>query len=65
MCEEARCSGLSVENASETLVLADRHSAEQLKAHTIDFINGFVCYFLKVQLTFWSSLQVGIFFKTP
>jgi speckle-type POZ protein len=40
MCEEALCSSLTVDNASEVLVLADRHSAEQLKAHTIDFING-------------------------
>jgi speckle-type POZ protein len=29
-----------VENVSDVLVLADLHSAEQLKAHAIDFING-------------------------
>ncbi|XP_053453548.1 speckle-type POZ protein-like isoform X3 [Nycticebus coucang] len=39
MCEEALCSNLSVENVADTLVLADLHSAEQLKAQTIDFIN--------------------------
>ncbi|XP_028724501.1 speckle-type POZ protein-like isoform X2 [Peromyscus eremicus] len=39
MCEEALCSSLSVENVADTLVLADLHSAEQLKAQAIDFIN--------------------------
>ena len=39
MCEEALCSNLTVENVSEVLVLADLHSAEQLKTHAIDFIN--------------------------
>jgi speckle-type POZ protein len=39
MCEEALCSSLSIENVSEILVLADLHSAEQLKTHAIDFIN--------------------------
>ena len=39
MCEEALCSNLSVDNVSEVLVLADLHSAEQLKTHAIDFIN--------------------------
>lgn len=39
MCEEALCNGLSVENVADTLILADLHSAEQLKAQAIDFIN--------------------------
>ncbi|XP_035160895.1 speckle-type POZ protein-like isoform X1 [Callithrix jacchus] len=39
MCEAALCSNLSVENVADTLVLADLHSAEQLKAQAIDFIN--------------------------
>ncbi|XP_059022735.1 speckle-type POZ protein-like isoform X3 [Mustela lutreola] len=39
MCEEALCCNLSVENVADTLVLADLHSAEQLKAQAIDFIN--------------------------
>ncbi|XP_065306772.1 speckle-type POZ protein isoform X3 [Dermacentor albipictus] len=39
MCEEALCSNLSVETAAEVLILADMHSADQLKAHAIDFIN--------------------------
>ena len=39
MCEEALCSSLLVENVSDVLVLADLHSAEQLKTHAIDFIN--------------------------
>ena len=40
MCEQALCNGLSVENACDVLIVADLHSAEQLKAHAVDFING-------------------------
>jgi len=39
MCEEALCLGLSIDNAAETLILADLHTANQLKAQAIDFIN--------------------------
>lgn len=39
MCEEALCSNLSVETAADVLILADMHSAGQLKAHAIDYIN--------------------------
>lgn len=39
MCEEALCMNLSIENAAEILILADLHSADQLKAQAIDFIN--------------------------
>ncbi|XP_018324211.1 protein roadkill [Agrilus planipennis] len=39
MCEEALCTNLSIENAAEILILADLHSADQLKAQAIDFIN--------------------------
>jgi speckle-type POZ protein len=39
MCEEALCRNLSVENAADILILADLHSADQLKAQSIDFIN--------------------------
>ncbi|KAK3543802.1 hypothetical protein QTP70_028095, partial [Hemibagrus guttatus] len=39
MCEESLCSSLCVENVADTLILADLHSAEQLKAQAIDFIN--------------------------
>ena len=39
MCEEALCSSLTIENVSDVLILADLHSAEQLKTHAIDFIN--------------------------
>ena len=42
MCEESLCNSLSVENAAETLILADLHSAEQLKAISIEFINRYV-----------------------
>ena len=39
MCEESLCSNLSVETAADVLVLADMHSASQLKAYVIEFIN--------------------------
>ncbi|KAK2868847.1 hypothetical protein Q7C36_000718 [Tachysurus vachellii] len=39
MCEEALCNSLSVENVADILILADLHSAEQLKTQAIDFIN--------------------------
>jgi speckle-type POZ protein len=42
MCEEALCTSLSVENAADVLILADLHSADQLKAQAIDFINMYV-----------------------
>ena len=41
MCEEALCTNLSVDNVSEVLVLADLHTAEQLKTYAIDFINRY------------------------
>lgn len=40
MCEEALFNSLSVDNVSEVLILADLHSAEQLKAQAIEFINN-------------------------
>ncbi|XP_059478653.1 speckle-type POZ protein B isoform X2 [Neocloeon triangulifer] len=39
MCEEALCTNLSIENVADTLILADLHSADQLKAQAIEFIN--------------------------
>lgn len=39
MCEDALCNSLSVENAAEILILADLHSADQLKTQAVDFIN--------------------------
>lgn len=39
MCEEALCGSLTVENAASILILADLHSAEQLKAQTLEYIN--------------------------
>jgi len=40
MCEESLCSNLSVENVADTVILADLHSAHQLKDMAIDFINN-------------------------
>ena len=42
MCEEALCNNLSEENAADTLILADLHSAEKLKDITIVYINAYV-----------------------
>jgi speckle-type POZ protein len=39
MCEEALCRKLSIKNAADILILVDLHSADQLKAQCIDFIN--------------------------
>lgn len=40
MCEEALCSNLVIDNVAEILVLADLHSADQLKGVAIDYINS-------------------------
>ena len=40
MCEEALCNNLSADNAADTLILADLHSAEKLKDITIIYINA-------------------------
>jgi speckle-type POZ protein len=39
MCEQSLCSTLTNENACDTLVVADLHSAEHLKTHSIEYIN--------------------------
>ncbi|CAB3365355.1 speckle-type POZ protein B isoform X4 [Cloeon dipterum] len=39
MCEEALCTNLSIDNVADTLILADLHSADQLKAQAIEYIN--------------------------
>lgn len=39
MCEQSLCLSLSNENACDTLILADLHSAEHLKMQAIDYIN--------------------------
>ncbi|KAI0615951.1 TD and POZ domain-containing protein 5, partial [Pyrenophora tritici-repentis] len=38
LCEDALSRNLSVENAAHTLILADLHSAQQLKTQALDFI---------------------------
>lgn len=42
MCEDALCQNLTVENAADTLILADLHCAEHLKTMCIKFINSHV-----------------------
>lgn len=39
MCEQALHASLTTENACETLILADMHSAEQLKVQSIEYLN--------------------------
>ena len=38
MCEDALCKSLSVDKAVDILILADRHSADQLKAQAVNYI---------------------------
>ena len=52
MCEEALCTNLTIENVSEVLVLGDLHSAHQLRAHAIDFVNRSVTLINAAQLSF-------------
>ncbi|XP_044736264.1 speckle-type POZ protein-like isoform X2 [Chrysoperla carnea] len=40
LCEKELCTSLTIENAAETLILADIHNADQLKAEAIYFINN-------------------------
>lgn len=64
MCEEALCSNLSVENVADILILADLHSAEQLKAQAIDFINRQVIFmriFVYFNLCFAYLLNISTF----
>lgn len=39
-CEEALCTSIDRENVADTLILADLHSAAQLRQQAIDFINA-------------------------
>lgn len=42
MCEKALCVNLSIETAIDTLILAERYGANQLKAYTESFIHNHV-----------------------
>lgn len=39
LCEESLCNNMDIDNVVDTLVLADLHSASQLKSQAMDFIN--------------------------
>ncbi|XP_065577160.1 speckle-type POZ protein B-like [Artemia franciscana] len=54
MCEEAISLNLSVENVAEVLILAYLHSAERLKAQSIDFINTHATYVMET--SDWKSM---------
>lgn len=60
MCEEALCLSLSVETAADTLILADLHSADQLKAQTIDFINTSVLLPIFITVLFCWRIISGV-----
>ncbi|KAM6164716.1 LOW QUALITY PROTEIN: speckle-type POZ protein-like [Rhynchocyon petersi] len=57
MCEDALCSNLSVENAADILILADLHSAHQLKSQAVDFINYHASDVLET--SGWQSMVVS------
>lgn len=40
MCERSLAAKLSIENAADTLIQADTHSADQLKKQAIQFIKS-------------------------
>uniref|UniRef100_A0A915IE61 BPM/SPOP BACK domain-containing protein n=1 Tax=Romanomermis culicivorax TaxID=13658 RepID=A0A915IE61_ROMCU len=40
MCERSLCANLSIDNVCETLILADLHSAEQLRRYSTEFLNS-------------------------
>ena len=54
MCEQALCQNLTAENACETLILADLHTAEQLKTQSVEFINAHANDVMETQG--WKSL---------
>lgn len=63
MCEEALCTNLSIENAAEILILADLHSADQLKAQAIDFINTWVALIIiRIKTTHPSNVMITLYF---
>ena len=60
MCEEALCSNLMIDNVCEILVLADLHSADQLKSHAIDFINRYAYLLLVLVVACPEMTQCGL-----
>ena len=57
MCEEALCNGLTVENVCDVLILADLHSAEQLKAQVLLIV---VCVFLAAKGAAQQATMCGV-----
>ncbi|KAM6163944.1 speckle-type POZ protein-like [Rhynchocyon petersi] len=57
MCEDALCRNLSVENAADILILADLHSAHQLKTQAVNFINYHALDVLET--SGWKSMVVS------
>ncbi|XP_063089716.1 speckle-type POZ protein-like [Cavia porcellus] len=57
MCEKHLCCNLSVKNVIKILILADFHSAHQLKVCAVDFINLHISDILETEE--WKSLVVS------
>ncbi|XP_063089628.1 speckle-type POZ protein-like [Cavia porcellus] len=57
MCEKHLCCNLSVVNVLEILILADMHSAYQLKVCAVDFINSHISEILRTDK--WKSMVVS------
>ncbi|KAL9890785.1 protein roadkill-like [Glossina fuscipes fuscipes] len=49
ICENSLCVDPSIENAAETLILADLHKADQLKAKIITFIKAHIDEFMETE----------------
>ena len=39
MCEDSLCNSLSADNVCSILILADLHSANNLKEYAVEFVN--------------------------
>ncbi|KAJ6644143.1 Speckle-type POZ protein [Pseudolycoriella hygida] len=57
MCEQSLASNISVENAADTLIIADTHSAVQLKKQAVQFIKTYKSKVIKT--TGWKQLTVN------
>jgi hypothetical protein len=60
LCEESLCNNVDIENVADTLILADLHSATQLKCQAIDFINMYEILFVLRLIS--SSKKIILFF---
>lgn len=57
MCQQSMATKLSVDNAVDTLIVAETHSAEQLRKHSIQFIKSHLPDVIKT--ADWKRMIVG------